>query len=849
MPQICLESIRFAPARALVLGLLSALVGAACSGDTGDDKGDTLESVVPGAAEVRWTQHGVPHVYAATWPDAAYAAAYAFARDHVCTLADQMIKVQSERALWFGPGEDDANLDTDFAFLHLGFVAEAEATYPQLDAEVQELLAAYASGYNAYLAQVGPSGLPSPCRDAAWVRPITPQQLLAYYINLGGRSSSIAVSEFVATAQPPEGKDARPEPAWADRVSSDEDIRTFLETFPNLAHAGIGSNGWALGSERSETGGGMVLSNTHFPSQGDLQWHEMHISVEGYSDVYGVSLMGVFPINIGFNDHVAWTHTVSPGPRLVGYRLELDPEDPTRYAYDGGFRDMTPTTYRIDVLQPDGQIEQAERTLWRSHYGPMLNVPPIGWSRGLAVSYRDANAGNDRMLPQWLAMNRATSLDAFADSFAEIGGIPWVHTVAASADGEVYYADASSLPYFSETASAQHAAALETDVFTQAAIELGFYLVDGSDPENEWLDGEPHRPGLVPFSEAPQLRRRDFVANSNDNHWLSNSDAPLEGYHYLYGGERSRLLLPRTRMSLMMLTETGPDAASAVGEGADDLWTVDELLAAFSSGRAVFSELLLEPARTACRAAPETVTVPYDGQEVAVALQTEVCDVLDAWDGRLTQDSTGAALWRLAVVGRAIDSRDRNDQGDLFARPFDPDRPVATPDGLATGAGEVPLLITRLARARVVLDATGIDPLARLGDVQFQRRGDTDFPRGGGLDAEGAFSIADYRAKNPRQDSTLAPGVPRAPVVEAEAGLTEEGWVVNAGNTWVMAMAYTDGEPDCRALMTYGQSEDPESEHFDDQAAAFTTGDWRRCLLARDEVVAGTLESVRLEIR
>ena len=41
---------------------------------------------------------------------------------------------------------------------------------------------------------------------------------------------------------------------------------------------------------------------------------------------------------IGFNEHVAWTHTVSAGYRMTLYELTLVPGDPTSYQY--GTRDQ-----------------------------------------------------------------------------------------------------------------------------------------------------------------------------------------------------------------------------------------------------------------------------------------------------------------------------------------------------------------------------------------------------------------------------------------------------------------------------------------------------------------------------
>lgn len=175
----------------------------------------------------------------------------------------------------------------------------------------------------------------------------------------------------------------------------------MLEPF---RHMPLGSNGWGLGSERTESGRGMLLSNTHFPGVGEKQWWESHLTIPGQIDVYGASLVGIAAVNMGFNEHLAWTHTVSNAPRFTAYSLPLEPGDATRYQYDGEWVDMEETTYTIQVLQDDGTMAGHNRPLYRSHYGPMLNAPVVGWQETVGFTFRDVNDNNLQMLPAWFAM-------------------------------------------------------------------------------------------------------------------------------------------------------------------------------------------------------------------------------------------------------------------------------------------------------------------------------------------------------------------------------------------------------------------------------------------------------------
>ena len=58
-------------------------------------------------AEIRWTTHGVAHIRAADWEGLGFGQGWAQARDHLPTIADQIVKVRSERSRFHGPGLED----------------------------------------------------------------------------------------------------------------------------------------------------------------------------------------------------------------------------------------------------------------------------------------------------------------------------------------------------------------------------------------------------------------------------------------------------------------------------------------------------------------------------------------------------------------------------------------------------------------------------------------------------------------------------------------------------------------------------------------------------------------------
>jgi acyl-homoserine-lactone acylase len=303
------------------LGLILMVLGA-CKDDpesspspTQDDTPDPYDvEVGPYDADIRWTSHGIPHITADSYGSLGYGMGYAFARDHACVLADQIVMVRSERSRYLG--EDW--VDMDFGWLALSVRAQAESGWLSLSPEIQDTLVGYAAGYNRILEE---GSLDARCDGADWVKPIDHIDLTSYYLALGLYGSGLVFINEVGNGVPPD--------VSADSRGGERPGPPGMEVLHPLVEKELGSNGWAIGRDRSESGGGMLLSNTHFPAEGERKWHESHLTIPGQMDVYGASLMGVAVINVGFNRDVAWTHTVSNAPRFNGVLLELEPGNPT----------------------------------------------------------------------------------------------------------------------------------------------------------------------------------------------------------------------------------------------------------------------------------------------------------------------------------------------------------------------------------------------------------------------------------------------------------------------------------------------------------------------------------------
>jgi len=571
----------------------------------------------------------------------------------------------------------------------------------------------------------------------------------------------------------------------------------------------------------------MLLANPHFPWEGEKRLWESHLTLTtGELDVYGATLSGVPGVLIGFNDAVAWTHTVSAGHRFTLYELTLTPGDPTTYVYGDETRTMTSEDIIVEVLRDDGTVEQVSRTMWESHYGVMLNLP-FGWTAETAYTMRDANLDNTDILQQFFGMNMATSMDEFIDAHATANGIPWVNTIATSADGRAWYADASAAPNLSEEALAAWQARVDAGGTSKLALDNGAILLDGSHPLYEWVDDpEATRPGILAFSAQPQLERADFVFNANDSHWLAHPDELLTGYSRMTGRE-AYPQSARTRMNVVLLTD--PDV-----RGNDDVLSLDELTGAILSQRSLHAELLLADVLTLCEGAT-TVTVE-DSSEYDI---TGPCRVLAEWDGTYTTDAVGAALWRefLAVFGSAA----RIDAGPLYSVPFDPADPVGTPNTLNVDNASTILL--HIGLAAKALDDAGWGYDVVLGEMQFDGRPhDEIIPIPGGFGLEGVASVVSC-CSNP---NTLGPKAESSPFVTDDFFIRETGYPITSGNSFMMTLQFTDDGPIAQGVLTYGQPDDIESEDFTSQTKLYSDGEFRPMWFTEDEIEADEVSTMQV---
>lgn len=716
------------------------------------------------SAEIRRTGFGVPHIRAQDERGLGFGIGYAYAQDNLCLLANEIVTVNGQRSRYFGPDqftvEERENRVSDVFFNWLN-TPEAVSTFWQAQtAQVRDLVQGYAAGYNRYLAERRQQGLPQQCQGE-WVRDIVPEDLVKLTRRLLVEGGVGQFAEALAGATPPQA---------TARIANDTHAYQMADVRQQRFALDRGSNAVAVGGgERSFNGRGMLLANPHFPWVGGMRFYQMHLTIPGKLDVMGAALPGLPMINIGFNQHLAWTHTVDSSKHFTLYRLQLDPKDPTRYLLDGQSLPMSKQTVTVQVKQADGQVLPVARDIYSSKFGPIVQWPgKLDWDNQFAYSLRDANLDNDRVLKQWYAMNQASTLEDLQDSVHKIQGIPWVNTLAADDKGQTLYMNLSVVPNVSGEKLAK---------CSDPRIGTQMIVLDGSNSACAWdVDPQAAQKGIFAASQLPQLLRKDFVQHSSDSAWLANPAQPLTGFSPLISQDGHPLGL-RSRFALDRL-------ASLNKKGALGIKDLQQMV-------------LDDQVYLATQVVPDLLKFCAADLGADAQALKPVCASLKAWDGRANLDA-GLGLVHFQNIMQALQQ-----SVDIWRVAFDPQDAQHTPRGLAI---EQPAVAKALREAMLASIDTvakmGLKPQTRWGDIQVVSSGGRQTPIHGG---PGTLGIYNAIQSVPREDGKLE---------------------VVSGTSYLQVVTFDEKGPHAQGLLAFSLSSDPASKYSRDQTEAFSKKQW-----------------------
>lgn len=751
---------------------------------------DTAPAVAPAAkaskykATIRFTEHGIPHITANDFGSLGYGSGYAAAEASICVLADTLITGRGQRSRWFGPkaryndqvSMEGSNLqiDTLVTDLHNRRVVEKLLkSKAGPGKQARQMVTGYTAGINRWLRQnkvIDPE-----CAGAPYLKLTAKPIDLWYGIYTANvlASTGVFVKQIVdadpATLDDP-GLPELPKPEEVDRAK-------LLKGFGRDPKTGFGSNATAIGKADSSTGKGMLLGNPHFPWRGRYRFTEQHLTIPGKYDVAGASLIGSPVVNIGWNNNVAWSHTVSTAYRFTPYEYKTIGPGTTYLTTDGLIKNAERRIVKVKVKKKNGKIGTVTEDLYRTPQGYVVDDPAqfMGWSPISFWAIRDANGEQLRTIDSFLNMGKARNVRDLLRRQDKGGGIPWVNTTAADRNGNVLYADHSVVPHVTN--------AMKRRCMTPVGFLLdtvaGLPGLDGTRAESDckWgTDADAQRPGILGPKNLPDVIRKDWVMNANDSYWLPNPKSRLEGFSSIIGCERCVRTM-RTKMVMQYVidrTRRGRKETPASFRGHEH--------------------------ENRVRAA-EVMRANGDLDRLCNTTgEKKACQVLKRWDGTSNPDSVGTHIFEEFIARVPPD-------GALWEVPFSASSPLTTPRDLNVSDTRVQ---QAMAGAIAYLKQRKIPFNATWGSLQVAGdRGAPPIALGGGT-GDSAGNANALASRLPKQNKNkFRP--------------------ITYGSSHIQAVSFlSGGRTDARTILTYGQSENPLSPYSSDQTRLFSQGKWVR---------------------
>ncbi|MFL6107193.1 MAG: penicillin acylase family protein [Marmoricola sp.] len=780
-----------AAAGALVVAGLAAAVGSTAAAAP-----SLAPAVVPSySATITRTEHGIPHITAANFGSLGFGAGYAAAQTSGCTLADVLLTGRAQRSRYLGPdGKFDdgvamngTNLQVDALVtdLHNRHVVEGLLADPKAGpgAQARQMVDGYAAGINKYLQSIGgSSGITDPaCKNAPWITADVTSLDVWYGVYLANILASTGnfLKEIVDATPPSLTDPGLPSLATFGIVPptlpTPAALKAALGKDPTSP---FGSNATAIGKTDTSTARGMLLGNPHFPWNGRYRFSQQQLTIPGQYNVAGASLIGSPVVNIGWNNNVAWSHTVSTAYRFTPYEYRTVGSPYTYLSANGVFKKLEKRTVEVTVKNPDGSLGTVTKTFYRTPQGYVIDAPNslMGWTPLSFFAIRDANGEQLRTIDTFLNMGKATTVrDLIAKQDAG-GGMPWVNTTAADRNGDVVYADHSVVPNVPNSMANVCMTPIGRVLQQIAGLPgLDGTLADGACKWRTDLDAE--RPGIFGSSHLPASYRTDWVMNANDSYWTPNATVRLTGFAKIIGCENCMRTF-RTKMVQQYVL--------------DQLKTgkvTPEALRGFEHQNRVFGAEIMgtDALVKVCQAA--------DGGDA--------CPALQAWDKHSNIESRGNQIFEEFVKRLPADGLLG---GELYWKtPFNSADPMHTPRDLDTTNGKV---IKAMKDAIAYLRSKNIAMDATWGSLQVAGdRGAPPIPLGGGLGDQAGNANA------------LATKLPAD-----NTGFLKP---ITYGSSHIQAISFLPaGAVDAKTILTYGQSDDPTSPWSSDQTQLFSQKQW-----------------------
>ena len=486
-----------------------------------DYEGTFEVSGISAPVEIVRDNANVPHIFGETDADVFFALGYAHAQDRLWQMTMLRRTAQGRLSELFG----ERTLRIDTLLRRLDLYGSARASVAVQDAPTTQGLEAYATGVNAYLAEVN-SGARGRGAPEMWIfnhavapwRPadsIAVIKLMALELSghleeevLRARTSLIlddARVDDILPQAPGQGIAALPRyasliegaPRYAENMRMPFDLLSPVRP-RELAGA---SNAWAAGVSRSATGSTLLANDPHLGLTAPTIWYLARLELES-GGVIGGTIPGVPVVLVGRSADLGWGLTSAYLDDQDLFIEEVNSQDANQYRTADGW---APFETRDSIITVRDGPAVTIKLQWTSN-GPV--IPPDQFDLGTIRP------------PGHVTTLGWTALSDTDTSLSAAMGLMRAHSVRqAIAAAQSYVAPAQVLTMADRNGIAMKliGAMPRRDPAHQSQGRLPTY---GYVRENQWL-------GMLPYSANPEFVNPDGGILGNTNNKIVDRPFPL----------------------------------------------------------------------------------------------------------------------------------------------------------------------------------------------------------------------------------------------------------------------------------------------------------------------------------
>ncbi|MBA4153896.1 penicillin acylase family protein [Flavobacterium sp.] len=457
---------------------------------------------------VYFDEYGIPHIYAASQKDAMTTLGYVHAQDRLWQMELMRRIAPGRLSELFG----SVMLKNDKFFTGLGIDEDSEKAIAQLDknSESYQLTLAYLGGINQFLEE-GPTPiefqLVGVTKEKFTIKDV--------YNIFGYMSFSFAMSQktdpLLTDIRDEFGMDYLKDFGIDGSLAHtklksfkgkseayaeiSKSVTSILENSPIPSF--IGSNSWVVGPQKTKSGKVLFANDPHIGFSQPGTWYEAHIITPDY-EMYGYYLAGTpFPL-LGHNRDYAYGLTMFENDDMDLFLETNNPQNENQYQTPEGFKNYQVSEKTIKVKDSSDVVLKIKK----SHHGPLMNGLVDGLKEDKPVSmWWTYLHHKNQILDAVYALSHAKDVEHFHQSI-ELIAAPGLNIMYGDAKGNIAWITSGKLYKMPENVNAN-------------------FILDGANGKDEQKE-------YYEFSQNPYAINPDwnYVYSSN------NQVEPINGYLY-----------------------------------------------------------------------------------------------------------------------------------------------------------------------------------------------------------------------------------------------------------------------------------------------------------------------------